>query len=60
MCAIALTAVFQSSVLVYLRLGLNGSSPIFSPQDNPASFHKSPLTRYLQIYLDKYLNIYII
>jgi len=33
--------------MIYLRVSLNGSSPIFSPQDNPASFHKSPTTRAL-------------
>jgi len=31
--------------LIYLRIRLNGSSPLFSRQDNPASFHESTLTR---------------
>ena len=32
--------------LVMLRLLLNGGPPIFSEQDNPASFSKSPVTRW--------------
>lgn len=33
--------------LVVMRVFLNWSSPVFSEQDNPASFAKSPLTRWL-------------
>ena len=33
--------------MVYLRTSLNGTAPIFSEQDNPASFSKSQFTRVL-------------
>ena len=33
--------------MVYLRVSINGSQPIFSAQDNPASFSSSLLTRLL-------------
>ena len=33
--------------MVYLRVSINGSQPIFSAQDNPASFSGSLLTRLL-------------
>ena len=33
--------------MVYLRTSLNGTAPIFSEQDNPASFAQSPSTRVL-------------
>ena len=38
-------SMFQTTVLVYLRTSLNGTSPIFSEQDNPASFATSSCTR---------------
>jgi len=40
--------------LVVLRLLLNGGPPIFSEQDNPASFLKSPVTRQLS-----YLHLWV-
>merc|ERR1719320_1540520 len=39
--------VLMTTTLVFLRISLNCSPPIFSPQDNPASFAHRGLTRYL-------------
>ena len=34
-----------ATLLLAARLALAGSAPVFSAQDNPASFHPDPVTR---------------
>ena len=35
-----------ATILLAARLALAGSAPVFSAQDNPASFHPDPVTRH--------------
>jgi len=49
--------VLMTTTMLFLRTSLNGSHPIFTEQDNPASFAKNKTTRLLTSLYLSVLNL---